>query len=271
MFQGVVELGSSVEATEDSKEAEDEPKLCSLHGRSNVKLITSFTDLRTRITSCNCLPPQYTHIVLLALTVETLIMLKRRRESSPLPTVHEDEASVSAMKRQRVIAPILNGEYRGWADPSPDDDEWYDEEDEVAAPSAPQCRRQYSVQGSSRSNAPPREADITIYAAANNMLHNLHNAHQQRASLLQTHSSHSLSSVPINQDSSSHSLACSPMPTTRSTPAYAITNDLLSEEHINSTHADHPGQEETLVRLQYENHNKCVYPTCPLPTMNLTM
>lgn len=191
-------------------------------------------------------------------------MLKRRRGSSPLPTVHEDETSVSAIKRPRVIAPILNGEYRGWANPSPDeDDEWYDAEDQVVASSVPQRGRQDFVQGSSQSNAPPRGPDSTTYAAANNLLHNLHHAHQQRASLLQGHLSHSLSSMPLIQDSSSHPLARPSMPIPRSTAAHAITNGLPNEEHINRTYTNQPGREEALVRLQYEDHNKCVYIICP--------
>jgi len=208
-------------------------------------------------------------------------MLKRRREPSPSPLsapspdafslphttlMDEDERVVSPFpKRRRTQAPVLDSIHRGWATSQTGPDIPFDdaEEDDMSAGEEPRA-------------SPDTTAD---YSSVNSLLHDLH---QQRRMLAQTHTNSTARSNPVpalySGTSGPFQLGHEHHAVTAHAPATPRTK--LGPDWFHSHQRSSPSQrqpfatpaattplfdqsEETkMVTQQYEDANRCAY-CCP--------
>lgn len=115
----------------------------------------------------------------------TTNMLKRQRPMSPLPSVDVPLEVVPDLshqhhgaKRKRIVAPVLDGEWRGWGrglrcHEKPCDNEDYEDEEE-----------EYSRKGSDAAKGGEADERLDglagIYKSTNSFLHDLHALNQHR-------------------------------------------------------------------------------------------
>ncbi|KIM84570.1 hypothetical protein PILCRDRAFT_818149 [Piloderma croceum F 1598] len=184
-------------------------------------------------------------------------MLKRQRQSSPLPSSHVPFVASDSIdekheaKRRRIMAPVLDGEKRGWGVPVPDvyEDEYDEEEEEI--------QEELEQSGFGGGLAVEEQwRDSGMYKSTNSFLHDLHALHQHR--LIASSSSTPSSPNPLSQQQRQSSSSSSFRPSSKRLRMPSFDHDLTAQRGLDGHAVEDliPLGEERMVKERYEDTNR---------------